>query len=160
MSLAADVHDVRRFIAELRKLKSLASVEQALESALASISEAEGAEARLAIALHATEGATAGVLRIREEAVAAKKAMDAAVDKNRDEVRDALAKARAKADGITAKAQAAADALLSEAQAKAIKLASAIEAQTERLGMLGAQIDHGEAKLNEIRAAIAKITGV
>ena len=160
MSLESDVHDVQQFIAELRDLKTLENVGHALESALASIKEAKGAEARRDRAEAAAKKASDDLAILSAAVDAGRKSNESDLTIAKLAAEDIRVRAREKGNTIIAKAQASADTLLSEAQTKAVKLSASNEAQTERLGMLAAQIDHGESKLNEIRAAIAKITGV
>ena len=75
-----------------------------------------------------------------------------------DDVASALKEAKDKADALIAKAKDKADALAEATATAAEKFAIQKQANDEVLAMANAQIAHAEAKLSEIREAIARLT--
>lgn len=155
MSLENDVKNVKILVDAFAGLQGVRS---ALESALAAEGAAKAAEKRLASAEMALADAAARL-----------DAMNAAVVTAKDEASKLVLDARKYASEIKNEAKVKSDKKLAEADAKALKLEQEVainaekftamkSAQEETLGMLGAQIAHGEAKLSEIREAIAKAT--
>ena len=155
MRLEASVHKIREFT---KTFAALTDIGDALEFALAAERKAESAEKRTAVtqaAALAAQDAQAKALeageRLRTEA--AEILVDAKTDAAaiRKEAKD-------KADALAAKSKDKAD-----AQAEALATAAekfAIQKQTndEVLAMTNAQIAHAEAKLSELREAIARLT--
>lgn len=156
MSLESSVHKIREFA---KTFDALLSIGDALETALAAEAMAKSAEVRRAAAAaelvsakETLSAAAAGVATAKDEAAT----LVADARKYATEIKS---EAKAKGDAALDKALAKASMVESESKVAAEKFSAQQETNKEVLAMLQAQIAHGEAKLTEIRAAIAKITG-
>lgn len=156
MSLESSVHQVREFV---KVFAGLTQIGDALETALAAEQKAAAAEKRAAAAKKsaddagvAASAAMAGADKIKAEA----DAMMAAAKSSAEEIRSA---AKSKADATVAKAKSEADAFYAAVLGVSAKNDADRKAADEALSKVKAQIAHAEAKLSEIRQAIAKITG-
>lgn len=152
MSIEASAHKIREFIA------SFVEIGDALDTALSAEGKAKAAEKRAAAAQAAAAAA--------QEAQA--NALEAG-ERLRTEAAKILADAKADAATIRKEAKVKADATVAAAKNRADKLDEATATAQEKfaaqkqtndeiLAMTQAQIAHAEAKLKEIREAIAALT--
>lgn len=156
MNLEASVHKVREFA---KTFEALVDIGDALEEALAADNAALAAEKRLkeadkaldrVIKASADSLVAANKIRLEADAVLADAKSDAAAIR---------AEAKSKADVLAAKSKDKSDAQAEAHATAAEKFTIQKQTNDEILAMANAQIAHAEAKLSEIRAAIAKITG-
>lgn len=156
MSLEAIALEVRKALPAIKKLDVLSLA----------LDEAANAEQLLAAAKRELAEKLGILANAKTEIVAA----HVAVDDAKREADNVVAEAREQAAKIKQDAKVKADAALEKARAKASEIetqaavaeelfTSKRQTNEEVLAMLQAQIAHAEAKLSEIRAAIAKITG-
>ena len=155
MSLEADVHNVRQF---LQTFKGLANITQALEGALAAEGKAKSAEKRADAAQALATHTAAEVLAMTASVDAAKQEAIKLVADAKNEASRIRAEAKAKAETTVAASIQKAAIVDRQAALDAEKFAAQSQTNKEVLDMLGAQIAHAEAKLSEIRAAIAALT--
>jgi len=143
----------------IKVLPLLAKVQEALNEALLAVDAAKAADKRL-------DSTNLAITAARED----QRALLAASERIKAESDKMLADAKTDAATIRMRATESADNMVSKAAEKANvitkesdvareKFAAQKTTNDEVLSMLQAQIAHGEAKLSEIRAAIAKITG-
>ena len=143
----------------IKSLPLLVKVQESLDEVLIATSAAAAAEKRLAVAL-------AAITVAQED----QRAILAGSNRIKDEADKLLSDAKADAAKIRAEAKSKGEIALSKAMDKAAIVTKEADVAQEKfiaqkstndeiLGMLQAQIAHGEARLSEIRAAIAKITG-
>jgi len=155
MSLESSANDVREII---RMYNGIVALGDALD-------EAVMAEAKTKAAVKREKEAQANLAK----AVSEKDATLIAVANLRAEGEKAIADAKDLASGIRAEAKAKADALAAKSKEKyellakqdaidAEKFAAQKQTNDEILAMTQTQIAHAEAKLSEIRAAIAALT--
>lgn len=160
MSLESDVHDFRKFAKELRSLKSLTSIEGALESALSALKQADAAESRLASAKDAAAKADAARKSALDDMEAAKGAAEAMVASAKLEASKIRIDAKVKGEDALSKIMEKAAVAAKDHDISVEKFAAAQSTNQEILGMLNAQISHGEQKLAEIRQSLKSITSL
>jgi len=156
MSLEADLFEIRKALPAIKLLERV-------ELALADVVHIEGRIAAGEKKLTALNGAVSvtdsELTSAKAEVEAAKREAGTLVADARKYATEIKADAKAAADKAAVKARAKVDSLETEAAVLAEKFATQKQTNDEILAMTQAQIAHAEAKLSEIRAAIAKITG-
>jgi chromosome segregation ATPase len=156
MSLEADLFEIRK---ALPAIKLLERVEAALADAVHVEGRAAAGEKKLA-ELSKAVSVTTGELATANAAVEdAKREASKLVNDARKYASEIKAKAKDDAEKKAAKADADAAAIAADIAVQLEKFAAQKQTNDEILAMTQAQIAHAEAKLSEIRAAIAKITG-
>ena len=152
MSLQASVNSIQNFMA------AFAEVGDALDMALTAEAAAKAANKRVSAAEKqcAESIKNAEIAAAQAEKITADSAI--ALADAQKAIKELQLEAKAKADAALSKAKAKLTAIEDEAALAAQKFAAQKETNDEILAMLGAQIAHGEAKLQEVRDAIAAIT--
>lgn len=155
MSLESDVRNVREF---LNTFKGMLAIGDALEAALAAEGRAKACEKRALIAQDAEQQSKADKATIIKECEAMRAEAAKAMADAKRSAEDTKKDAKSKADAAVAKANAKIDQIEKDALMAQAKFDHQTQTNKEILDMQMAQIAHGEAKLTEIREAIAKLT--
>lgn len=155
MSLASDVSDVRKFLDVFR---SATRIEDALTTALTAEQAADAARKRHEASAKAAKEAEAAKDEAFRALTAAKSEAQSVLEGARKEAAAIKAEARKKGEEMVTKAEAKFGAIETQATLAQEKFAAQKQTNQEVLDMMGAQIAHAEAKLSEIRAAIANLT--
>lgn len=156
-SLANEVQSVRKLKPLIESITNLIAIADAVETAQ---SEAEGIKAAAVKALSDAE-------KVKESAVEAKKLADKKLEEAKAKATAIAAQADEKVQKIIGNAQDIADktiadatAKLSEAKTEVVKLHNETVSLKAAIAELTAAQKAEEAKLQSIRAAIAKATGI